>query len=469
MSTIQFYGAAWCPDCQRAKAFLNKNNIKFNFIEVDIDKKATAIVERINKGKRIIPTLIINEQTYTNPDNNKLASVLGINPQGQIKLYGADWCPDCRRAKTYLQNNNINFQFIDVDKVPGATTLVEKINNGKRIIPTILINDKHYTNPDNALLKDLLNIDSTVKKDIYDVIVIGSGAAGLTASIYAQRDKKRTLILEKSIIGGNASLTKKIENYPGFTNISGSALMERMAKQAETYGAKIETGVVVKHIKKENNQFTIVTNMGFYYSKSVVIATGSTYRTLNIPGEKNLIGAGIHFCATCDGAFYRDKEIFVIGGGNSALEEGIFLAGFCKKVTIIHRKEEFSASQTYTDKLSDIPNIEIKLNKTTTQFLADDKGLFKGIELGDNKTQETTTATADGAFIFIGLTPNTTFLKDLVELTSSGHIVTNAYGETSVKGIFAAGDCRKGAIAQVAAATGEGVMASYGIKAYLSK
>jgi len=468
MSTIQFYGASWCPDCQRAKAYLFKNNINFNFIDVDINQKATKLVETINNGKRIIPTLIIEGQSYTNPDNKKLASILGLNNQGRIKLFGADWCPDCRRAKTYLQNNAINFQFIDVDKVPEATALVENINNGKRIIPTILIDDKSYTNPDNALLKDVLNIDVATKKEIYDVLIIGSGAAGMTTAIYTQRDKKRTLVLEKSIIGGNASLTKKIENYPGFTNISGSNLMDRMAIQAKTYGAKIETGVIVKYILQANNQFTIETNMGDYFSKSVVVATGSTYRTLNIPGEKDLIGAGIHFCATCDGAFYRDREIFVIGGGNSALEEGIFLAGFCKKVTIIHRKEKFSASQTYVDKLKDIQNIEVLMNKTTTQFLADEKGLFKGVELLDNTTNKNTISTADGAFIFIGLTPNTTFLKDIVSLTPSGHIETNGYAETSVKGIFAAGDCRKGAIAQVAAATGEGVMASYGIKAFLS-
>jgi len=469
MSDIKFYGANWCPDCQRAKAYLSKNKINFNFIDVDIDKKATRLVETINNGKRIIPTLIINDKSYTNPDNNKLASVLGINPQGRIKLYGANWCPDCRRAKTYLQNNEINFQFIDIEKIPEAITLVETINNGKRIIPTILIDDKAYTNPDNALLKDVLNLDVAAKKEIYDTIIIGAGAAGLTTAIYAQRDKKSTLILEKSIIGGNASLTKKIENYPGFTSVSGAELMDKMANQAKTYGAKIETGVKVDAINKTNDEFSVKTNMGNYFAKSMVISTGSTYRTLKIPGEKALIGAGIHFCATCDGAFYRDREIFVIGGGNSALEEGIFLAGFCKKVTIIHRNEKFSASQTYVEKLKDIKNIDVLMNKTTTEFLADTKGLFKGAKLLDNETQKIVTVTADGAFIFIGLTPNTTFLKDLISLTPSGHIVTNGYAETSVKGIFAAGDCRKGAIAQVAAATGEGVMASYGIKAYLSK
>ena len=468
MSKIQFYGADWCPDCQRAKAYLNKNNIDFNFIDVDIDKKATQLVETINKGKRIIPTLIIDGKSYTNPDNKALASALGLNKQGSIIFYGADWCPDCKRAKTYLQNNDINYRFVDVDSVPEAAALVEKINKGKRIIPTLLIDNMPYTNPDNATLKKVLKLDIQREHDIYDVVIIGSGAAGMTASIYAQRDKKRTLILEKSIIGGNASLTKKIENYPGFIEVSGSELMDRMAIQAQTYGAKIETGVSVQNIVKEDNLFTLITNMGDYFARSVVIATGSTYRTLNIPGEKDLIGSGIHFCATCDGAFYRDREIIIIGGGNSALEEGIFLAGFTKKVTIIHRSEAFTASETYIEKLKSIENIEVLMNKTTMAFIADDRDLFKGVKITDNTTQQTEVVIADGAFIFIGLTPNTSFLKGIIELSESGHIITNGFGETSVKGIFAAGDNRQGAIAQVASATGEGVMASYGIKSYLS-
>lgn len=469
MTKIQFYGANWCPDCQRAKAYLQKNKINFDFIDVDLDPSASKLVESINKGKRIIPTILINQKPYSNPDNQKLAAVLGLNLQGRVKFYGADWCPDCHRAKTYLQNNHINFQFIDVDKVKQATALVEKINNGKRIIPTILIDEKPYTNPDNALLKKILNLDELKQSEIYDAIIVGAGAAGLTTAIYAQRDKKRTLILEKMIIGGNASLTKKIENYPGFKMVSGPELMDKMAEQAQIYGAKIETGVIVKNILKAADLFIVKSNMGDYFSKSVVIATGSSYQTLNIPGEKELIGAGIHFCATCDGAFYRDREVLVIGGGNSALEEGIFLAGFCKKVTIIHRKENFSASQTYIDKLQNFKNIEVLMNKKALEFLADKTNLFKGIRLMDNCTQQVTETYADGAFIFIGLTPNTTFLKDLVNLDPSGHILTDGFVETSVKGIFAAGDCRLGAIAQVAAATGEGVMASYGIKAFLSR
>ena len=467
MNNITFYGADWCPDCRRAKKYLQESNINYDFVDVDMDQQATQLVESINKGKRIIPTIIINEKSYTNPDNSELAAVLGINKAGRVTLYGADWCPDCRRAKSYLQNNGIHFQFIDVDKYDWATDLVEEINKGKRIIPTIIINDTPYTNPDNSVLKEVLKIDVDTDKEVYDTIIVGGGAAGLTTAIYAQRDRFKTLILEQKNIGGNAAMTEKIENYPGFTNISGPALMEKMAEQATTYGAKIETGVVVKNIKKSANQFTIVSNMGEYYAKSIVVAVGSTYRQLNIPNEKDLIGSGVHFCATCDGAFYRDREILVIGGGNSALEEGIFLAGFCKKVSIINRKETFSASPTYLEKLPHLKNVEVHANKTSMAFIKNERGLFKGLQVKDNQTGEVSDLYADGAFIFIGLIPNTEAFKEILQLNEKGFIQTQGLGETSVAGIFAAGDCREGAIAQVAAATGEGVLASYGIKSFL--
>ena len=466
MNTIDFYGAEWCPDCQRAKAYLKENNIDFNFIDVDLDKEATLKVEAINNGKRIIPAVIINDKHFTNPDNATLANVLGINKQGVIKLYGADWCPDCQRAKSYLQNNDINFEYIEVDKHQWAADLVEKTNNGKRIIPTIFIDEKSYTNPDNSILKNLLNIGEEAEKVVYDTIIVGAGAAGLTASIYIQRDRFSSLILEKKNIGGNAFLTQKIENYPGFTDISGPKLMQRMSEQAKTYGAKIETGVAVKNIEKKGNEFFLDTNMGEYVSKSVVLALGSTYRLLGIPNEQDLIGGGVHFCATCDGAFYRDREIIVIGGGNSALEEGIFLAGFCKKVSIVSRSKTFSASETYIEKLPSIKNIETYMGKESTQFLKDEKGNFKGLEIKDSETGNIEEIHADGSFIFIGLIPNTENVKGFIDLNSKGFITTTGLGETSVEGVFAAGDCREGAIAQVAAATGEGVLSSYGVRQY---
>ncbi len=466
MNKIQFFGANWCPDCQRAKAYLKGNNIDFNFVDVDLDKEATSRVEAINNGKRIIPSLIINDKSYTNPDNSVLANILGINEQGRVILYGADWCPDCQRAKSYLQDNQINYQFIEIDKYDWAAQKVEQINNGKRIIPTIIINGKSYTNPDNSVLKEVLQIGKESELKVYDCIIIGAGAAGLTASIYIQRDRFSSLILEKKNIGGNAFLTEKIENYPGFTSISGPELTHRMAEQAKVYGAKIETGVVVKSIEAKNNLIDLQTNMGVYRSKTVLLALGSTYRRLGIPNEEDLIGAGVHFCATCDGPFYRDREVIVIGGGNSALEEGIFLSKFCKKVIIVNQDETFTASKTYVEKLPSIKNIEIHMNKESIEFTKNKSGNFRGLKVKDQKNKEESELLADGAFIFIGLLPNTDLVKDVVALNKRGFIKTNGLAETSVKGIFAAGDCREGAIAQVAAATGEGVLASYGVRNY---
>jgi thioredoxin reductase (NADPH) len=470
MNEIKFYGADWCPDCRRAKAFLSENNVTYQFIDVDLDKSATKLVESINKGKRIIPTIIINETSYTNPDNEELASVLGINENHRIILYGADWCPDCRKSKAFLNDNNVNYQYIEIDKEKNewAIPVITKINNGKRKIPTIIIND--YTvlvEPENEELRQALQLDKVKEKHLFDTVIIGGGAAGLTTSIYAQRDRFDTLILEKKTIGGNAFLTEKIENYPGFTSISGPALMDKMEEQARTYGAVIKTGEDVISIEKDKQNFVIKTKSNEYIGKSVVLSTGSTYRMLDIPGESELIGSGVHFCATCDGAFYRDQDIIVIGGGNSALEEGIFLSGFVKSVKIIHRSAEFSASETYTEKLPTIKNITSHMNKTSIEFVADDNGLFKGLLVEDNETKEQELITADGAFIFIGLIPNTDSFKNLVELDERGFIKTQDLAQTSVKGIFAAGDCREGAIAQVAAATGEGVLASYGIRKYL--
>ena len=467
MNKITLYGADWCPDCRRAKAFLKDNNIEYTFVDVDLDKEATSRVEAINNGKRIIPTVIINEKSYTNPDNIVLSSVLGINEVGRVQLFGADWCPDCRRAKNFLRDNAINFEFIDVDANDWATQKVEEINNGKRIIPTVLVDGEPYTNPDNVKLTALLSINIEKEHKIYDTIIIGGGAAGLTTSIYAQRDRFDTLILEKKNIGGNAFLTEKIENYPGFTSISGPKLMDKMEEQAKTYGAVIKTGEEVVDIKKEGELFTVKTKSTSFIGKTIVLSTGSTYRQLGIPNETELIGSGIHFCATCDGAFYRDKDIIVIGGGNSALEEGIFLAGFCKSVKIVNRSSEFTASETYIEKLSSIDNITTYMNKTSVEFVAGENDLFKSLKVRDNETNEESFIAADGVFIFIGLIPNTTPFEGIVELDETGFIQTTALAETSVKGIFAAGDCREGAIAQVAAATGEGVLASYGIRNFL--
>lgn len=467
MNKIKFYGAEWCPDCRRTKEFLTTNAVEFEYINVDVSPEASTLVEGLNQGKRIIPTLLIGEDAYSNPSNHELAKKLGINKQGKVLLYGADWCPDCRRAKRFLQDNEIHFVFIDVDQHPDAAEKVMQINNGKRVIPTILINEQPFTNPSNAVLMEAFELDKSAEDRIFDVVIVGGGAAGLTTAIYAQRDRFDSLILERKNIGGNAFITKKIENYPGFKEVSGPDLMDKMAEQASILGTKIETGVEVSHIEKKSDYFELFTTNTSYKGKSIVIATGSTYRTLGAKGESELIGAGVHFCATCDGAFYREKEVIVIGGGNSALEEGMFLSGFCKKVTIIHRSDAFTATETYIEKLDSFNNIEVIMNHSIEEFVADESGLFQHVIARNNTSGEVRSVTADGAFIFIGLVPNTTSYKSFLNLSQSGHILTKGLNATNVEGIFAAGDCRFGAIAQVAAATGEGVVASYGVREYL--
>ena len=384
-----------------------------------------------------------------------------------IQMYGADWCPDCQRAKAFLKENEILFTHIDVDKDPSATAIVEKINNGKRIIPTLIIDGQAYTNPDNGLLREVLEIEAEEDQTMYDSIIIGAGAAGLSTAIYAQRDGYSTLMLEKKNIGGNAYLTDKIENYPGFEEISGPALMKRMSDQAIKLGTIIKQGTDVRGIFKQGNDFRVETNVGEFYAKSIVIATGSSYRKLGIPGEADLIGSGVHFCATCDGAFYKNQEVVVVGGGNSAVEEGMHLAGLAKKVTFINRGEQFAATHTYLQQLQSFDNITVWHHSEILAFEQDQEGKFTGARIRNKQTQEENFISANGAFVFVGLVPNTGFVKKTIALDEQKFILTDEAQTTSVPGIFAAGDGRKGAIAQVAFAVGEGVAASYSLRKYL--
>ncbi|EPR66382.1 Thioredoxin reductase [Cyclobacterium qasimii M12-11B] len=243
--------------------------------------------------------------------------------------------------------------------------------------------------------------------------------------------------------------------------------MDKMEEQARVYGATIKTGEEVVSIEKIDNLFNVRTKTNLFLGRSVVLSTGSTYEKLNIPGESELLGASVHFCATCDGAFYRDREVIVIGGGNSALEEGIFLSGFTKKVKIVNRRATFKASQTYIDKLPELDNVETHYNKDAIALDIDPDGKFAGLRVKDSITGEEEVITADGVFIFVGLKPNNASFKGLVEMNERGFITTTGLAKTSINGIFAAGDNREGAIAQVAAATGEGVLASYGLREFL--
>jgi thioredoxin reductase (NADPH) len=307
------------------------------------------------------------------------------------------------------------------------------------------------------------------EKEIQDVVMVGAGPAALTAAIYTTREDIDTILFEKGVIGGLAAITDWVDNYPGFPKgIAGLDLAEGLREQAERFGADIRLGEVLQ-ISDEGGLKKLSTTDGDIYAKTVLIATGSDYKKLGIPGEKEFYARGVHYCATCDGAFYRDKRLVVVGGGNSAVQESIFLTRFATHIDLLVRGPEMRASdilQKEIEKHKD--KITVHYNTTTDEIIGGESGVTKVI--GTDKTAgKQVEIETDGVFVFIGLLPNTQFLAgSAIELDEIGMIKTDQSTlETSMPGVFAAGDVRAGATMQIASATGEGATAALMIRKYL--
>jgi thioredoxin reductase (NADPH) len=304
------------------------------------------------------------------------------------------------------------------------------------------------------------------KKD-YDLVIVGAGPAALSAAIYTCREDIDTLLFEKGAIGGLAAVTDWVDNYPGFAKgISGLELADAMRAQAERFGAKIELGEVIK-VRKEDNLIKLDTTSGEITAKAVLIATGSEYRKIGVPGENEYYARGVHYCATCDGAFYRDKKIVVVGGGNSAVQEGMFLTRFASHIDMLVRSK-LKASDVLVKELENHKDkIAVHLGVTTDEIVGQDNKVTKviGTDSKDGKKVEFPT---DGVFVFVGLDPNTKFLDGSgVELDERKFIKTDTRLMTNVPGIFSAGDVRSGATLQIASASGEGATAALMIREYL--
>jgi len=308
---------------------------------------------------------------------------------------------------------------------------------------------------------------STKNSDIVDVLMIGAGPSALSAAIYTTREELSTVMYEKGVIGGLAAITDQVDNYPGFKDgVTGLELAEQMRQQAERFGTKIELGEVTDLKKMDDGHISVTTTEGDKEAKSVLIATGSDYKRLGIPGEEEFYGRGVHFCATCDGAFYKDKKLVVVGGGNSAAQEALFLTRFASHIDILIRGEEWKASEILIDEIEKNDKIKVHFNTTTDEIVGEDNKVTKVVGT-DKKTGKKDFPT-DGAFVFIGLLPNTKFLKDTdVELDEWGFVKTNADLMTSIEGVFCSGDVRSGATMQIASATGEGATAALKIREYL--
>ena len=388
-----------------------------------------------------------------------------------ILIYSTTWCSDCKRAKKFFGEQRIPYTNIDIEENPEFVEVVEKINDGKRSVPTIVFPDGSIlVEPSNAQLADKLGLQTEAKRSFYDVIIIGGGPTGLTAAIYLAREGFETLVIERGALGGQAGMTQSMENFPGFDQgISGSEFADRLGNQARRFGVEILQATDVNQIEKEESGYLCVTtrNKKSYGSKAVLIATGAHYRRLGVPGEDGLVGSSVHFCATCDGAFYVGKDLLVVGGGNSGFEEGLFLTKFAKQVDIVEFLPEVRASKIVQEKVATMPNMKVSVNHEVVELKVDDRKKLKSVIVKDRKSGEVKEWKYDGIFIFIGMDPNSDFLKNKVDMDERGFVITNKALETKIKGIYAAGDVRSGSTKQAAAAAGEGATAALMIKEYL--
>ena len=301
----------------------------------------------------------------------------------------------------------------------------------------------------------------------YDVIIIGGGTAGFSAGMYSSRLGMKTLLVERLIPGGQIINVERIEDYPGLPDgISGADFSSKVQEQAIASGTEFAMSEVMG-IRKSGHEWIVDTYEGEKISKSIIVAGGSTLKKLNVPGENELVGAGVSYCATCDGAFFIDQRVGVVGGGDSALQEAITLTGFASKVDVFCRSSCLHAQQTLQDQITGHEKIQVHLNVEVQEIHGE--GVVDGISLLKTLSGESTRGNLDGVFIFVGLTPSTDYLRNLLETDESGHIKTDINLQTSEKGIFAAGDIRANSASQLISSAGDGATAAINAKKYISK
>ena len=304
------------------------------------------------------------------------------------------------------------------------------------------------------------------KPTLYDVVIVGGGPAGLSAAIYSCRNRAKTLLIEKGLVGGMINETEKLDNYPGFPEgISGMELTSLMYKQAQKYELEDVNDTVSGIKPARSGRFTVATAENKYTTKTIIVCAGSDKQKMDVPGEKEFTGRGVAYCATCDAPFYKDKQVAVVGGGNTALYEAMHLAKFARKVTIIHRRAEFRATPVVQDQVRKAGNIDFLMDSIVETVEGQD--FVENLVIKNVSSGKTTGLAVDGVFVAIGLIPNTAYLAGLVELDKQGMIIVNDHMETSVPGIFAAGDVRHGVVRRVASAVGQGAVAVSLVHKYL--
>jgi thioredoxin reductase (NADPH) len=305
------------------------------------------------------------------------------------------------------------------------------------------------------------------EEKIYDVVIIGAGPAGMTAAVYTSRANLATLMIERGIPGGQMANTEEVENYPGFETILGPELSTKMFEHAKKFGAEYAYGDVTEIIDGEEYK-TIISGKKQYKTRTIIISTGAEYKKLGIPGEAELGGRGVSYCAVCDGAFFKEKNLIVIGGGDSAVEEGIYLTRFAKKVTIVHRRDKLRAQKIIQDRAFANEKIDFIWN-TTVKEIHEVDGKVGKVTLVSTEDGTETKVDADGVFVYVGMLPLTSPFASLNILNEAGYIVTNEKMETAVPGIYAAGDVREKMLRQIVTATGDGSIAAQTAQHYIEE
>ena len=293
----------------------------------------------------------------------------------------------------------------------------------------------------------------------YDIVIIGGGPAGLAAGLYASRGNMKTVILEKLIPGGQLNNTQDVENYPGMDHMTGPQISQAMEEQTKRFGCKIINNCNIANVELTKDKKIIESDKGTFSAKAVIIATGSEYRKLQIPGEKEYAGKGVSYCAVCDGAFFKEKELVVVGGGDSAVEEGTFLTKFANKVTIVHRRDKFRAEKIIQDRAFKNPKISVIWDTAVPEIKGNGNGVT-GVKLKNIKTSEEKNFSCDGVFIYIGLDPNSQLFKGKINLDPADKIITTEKMETNVAGVYAAGDVRETPLKQAVTAASDGSLAA---------
>jgi thioredoxin reductase (NADPH) len=355
----------------------------------------------------------------------------------------------------------VPYRNVDIDEQPDAVDRLKALQNGGQIIPTVVYADgTHEVNPNDEALAGRIGLTTAAERAAYDLVIVGGGPAGLAAAIYAAPEGIDAVVVEASALGGQAAISNRIENYPGFPDgIAGSELADRFVAQARRYGVELLSAMSVTAVEHNGNDLVTTLASGQQLaSPAAILATGSTYRRLGVPGEEGLIGAGVHFCATCDRPLYRGAdEVIVIGGSNSALEEGLHLSEFARRIRVL-AKYDLTASSVLQDRVRSDPQFVIHTGVDVVR-VEGDRGRFSAVVTRDRGSGAEHRFPAAAAFVFIGMRPNTELLGAEFKRDAIGFLITDSTLQTSVAGVFAAGDVRSGSTKQLGSAVGDGITA----------